>query len=119
MKRAEAELGERRLAIEEAGSIAEAALKLNGVFQAAQTAADDYLWQCRQRADELLAEAERKREEAQKLADEILAGARQEADRIYAEARAAGSQGEHPKSVTGEPQPTERKRGWPWGKDKA
>jgi len=36
-------LEDRRLAMEEAGSIAEAALKLNGVFEAAQRAAEQYL----------------------------------------------------------------------------
>lgn len=37
------ELERRTLMLEEAGSIAEAALKLNGVFEAAQRAADQYL----------------------------------------------------------------------------
>lgn len=40
---AEAELSERRIAIKESGSIAEAALKLNGVFIAAQKAAEQYI----------------------------------------------------------------------------
>lgn len=39
----EAALAERRLVMERAGSIAEAALQLNGVFEAAQRAADQYL----------------------------------------------------------------------------
>ena len=39
----EAALEERQIRIEEAGSIAEAALKLNGIFEAAQQAADQYL----------------------------------------------------------------------------
>lgn len=42
-ERLHAQLEERSIAIEEAGSIAEAALRLNGVFKAAQDAADDYL----------------------------------------------------------------------------
>ena len=37
------ELERRPLMLQEAGSIAEAALKLNGVFEAAQRAADQYL----------------------------------------------------------------------------
>ncbi len=37
------ELKERKITAERAGSIAEAALKLNGVFEAAQAAADQYL----------------------------------------------------------------------------
>lgn len=36
-------LNEKRLRISEAGSIAEAALKINGVFESAQAAADQYL----------------------------------------------------------------------------
>lgn len=36
-------LEEKRLAMDEAGSIAEAALRLNGVFEAAQRAAEQYL----------------------------------------------------------------------------
>ena len=39
----EGELAARQLRAEECGSIAEAALQLNGVFQAAQQAADQYL----------------------------------------------------------------------------
>ena len=38
-----AALEERRIRIEQAGSIAEASLKLNEVFEAAQRAADQYL----------------------------------------------------------------------------
>lgn len=40
---AEAELSERRIAIKESGSIAEAALRLNAVFTAAQKAAEQYI----------------------------------------------------------------------------
>lgn len=39
----EAERHKREIELEEAGSIAEAALRLNGVFEAAQKAADQYL----------------------------------------------------------------------------
>lgn len=38
-----ARLEEREIRIQESGSIAEAALRLNGVFEAAQAAADQYL----------------------------------------------------------------------------
>ena len=37
------QLEDRKIQIEKAGSIAEAALKLNGIFEAAQAAADQYL----------------------------------------------------------------------------
>lgn len=39
----EAKLADREIRIRQSGSIAEAALKLNGVFEAAQAAADQYL----------------------------------------------------------------------------
>ena len=39
----EAQIATREIVIKESGSIAEAALKLNGVFEAAQQAAEQYL----------------------------------------------------------------------------
>jgi len=46
-----AQLQDRQLHIEKAGSIAQAALELNKVFEAAQAAADDYAASVRARAD--------------------------------------------------------------------
>lgn len=43
LERTKAALSDRQIHIEKAGSIAEAALRLNGVFEAAQAAADQYL----------------------------------------------------------------------------
>lgn len=40
---AQEQLADRKIEIDRVGSIAEAALQLNGVFQAAQMAADQYL----------------------------------------------------------------------------
>jgi hypothetical protein len=45
-------LKKRQIAIEQSGNIAEAALKLNGVFEAAQKAADEYLENVRRKAGE-------------------------------------------------------------------
>lgn len=53
---AEKELESRRIALDTAGSIAEAALKLNGVFEAAQAACNQYLENLRQQGAELLAQ---------------------------------------------------------------
>ena len=39
----EVKLADREIRIQESGSIAEAALRLNGIFEAAQAAADQYL----------------------------------------------------------------------------
>lgn len=43
LEQAQSRLQERQLALEQAGSIAEASLRLNGVFEAAQQAAQQYL----------------------------------------------------------------------------
>ena len=43
LKKAYKQLHDRKLVMEQTGSIAEAALQLNGVFEAAQAAADQYL----------------------------------------------------------------------------
>lgn len=45
----EAKLNDREIILKESGSIAEAALKLNGVFEAAQKAAEQYLENVRSR----------------------------------------------------------------------
>jgi hypothetical protein len=46
------ELEDKRIIIENSSSLAEAALKLNGIFEAAQRAADDYLYNIKCAADE-------------------------------------------------------------------
>ena len=53
----EAELADRRLLIYKSGSIAEAALKLNGVFEAAEAAAQEYLENIRRVSEEKTQEA--------------------------------------------------------------
>lgn len=50
LEAAQAELKERRIRIETSGSIAEASLKLNRIFEAAQAAADLYLENVKQQA---------------------------------------------------------------------
>ena len=61
----EAERTKREIELEEAGSIAEAALRLNGVFEAAQAAAEQYLYNVR------LASEHRRREEANSSDEEL------------------------------------------------
>jgi hypothetical protein len=46
------ELEDKRVSISEAGNIAEAALKLNGVFEAAQRAAEQYLENVKRNSEE-------------------------------------------------------------------
>ncbi len=68
---ARAELRSRSLQVEEAGNLADAALKINGVFYAAQNAADQYLNNVRSR-DAVL-------DDALRQADEIIARAEEQA----------------------------------------
>ena len=51
LEAANARLNERTIQIEKAGTMAEAALLINGVLESAQRAADQYLYNIRQRAD--------------------------------------------------------------------
>ena len=74
-------LGERRTKIENAGSIAEAAISLSGVFEAAQDAADRYLQDVYRRREEAAMELEKAKKEAEKIRSD----ARREAAEIMAE----------------------------------
>lgn len=78
-KALEAELCSKELKISNAGSIAEAAVAVNGIFEAAQAAADQYLRQIKTEAtvnaDDARAEAERIVSEAEKRAEALLKAA--------------------------------------------
>lgn len=52
LKEANKKLKSREILIKDSGSIAEAALKLNGVFEAAERAAEQYLENIRRMAEE-------------------------------------------------------------------
>lgn len=65
-------LQDRRLELTDAGSIAEAAIQINGVFEAAQAAADQYLENIRQLAQEREALCAKAREEGQQEAQRLL-----------------------------------------------
>ncbi len=94
LKRREAKLENRRVAIEESGNLAEAALRLNNVYETAQKSADLYVKEMRARADEMLedvelraAELETKAENDRRKARDILEKARAEAEVMLNEAR--------------------------------
>lgn len=75
-------LESKNMKIAEAGSIAEAVVGLNEIFERAQSAADEYLEQIRlsnSKQEKLL-------EDARKEAEDIVAQARIEADKIVARA---------------------------------
>lgn len=78
------QLEERTLRIAAAGSIAEAAVQVNGVFEAAQAAADQYLASVKAAA----AEMAQKTDEAQRQREAILQDAKQQAEKIVQDAQA-------------------------------
>lgn len=76
------QLADRTVKLENAGSIAEAALAVNGVFEAAQAAADQYLAQVRAANEQSQQLADRIVADAQRRANAIVQQAQQEADSI-------------------------------------
>ncbi len=79
IRRLRSRLQARELKIEKAGSIAEATVGLAGVFEAAQTAADEYLAQIEAMNRETGKRCEQMLQEARAQADEILIRARAQA----------------------------------------
>lgn len=75
LEQANAELSNREIALYQAGSIAEAALSLNGVFDAAQAAAAQYLENIQRLSNEQDAICRQMEAEARAKADEIRAEA--------------------------------------------
>ena len=77
-------LADRTICIDQAGSIAEASLQLNGVFQAAEQACQQYtenVMQLRQRQEERCAQREK---ESQEKAAQIVDDARKQAEEATA-----------------------------------
>ena len=72
---AENALRSRQIDIENAGSIAEASLQLNGVFEAAQSAAEQYLENVRRMEEQQNLIAQQMQEKAKKQADFMIAQA--------------------------------------------
>lgn len=95
---AEAQLANRSLAIDTAGSIAEASLALSGIFEAAEAAAEQYLENikelsgrqekvCMQKEAENREKASEIMRKAQRGADLLLNSAREECRRLEEETR--------------------------------
>lgn len=96
LDKAEAELNSRQIKVDEAGSIAEASLRLNGVFEAAQTASEQYLENiralqerqeeiCAKRDAESKAEAERLMTETKDSCEKMMMDAKQASESYWAE----------------------------------
>ena len=82
-----AQLEDRQLHIQNAGSIAQAALELNNVFAAAQAAADDYLHSVQATVADTTATAANTLSQARSEAKRILEQAQADADSLKAQAQ--------------------------------
>ncbi len=82
-----AQLEEKNISVENTGSIAEAALKLNGVFEAAQEAADQYLESIKEQEEETKSKADGIIAEAEEQAAGIIKEAEEQAAQMMEEAK--------------------------------
>ena len=99
LQKMQAALEERTIRLANAGSIAEAALSISGVFEAAQAAADQYLASIRdaeaaklEKQKEAEWQQKRLQEEANRKAEEAVLLAKGQAQRIVVEAEAQAAE---------------------------
>ena len=88
LKAAEEALRSRRIALDEAGSIAEASLRLNGVFEAAQNACEQYTENIQTLSRRQEAVCAQREQECRERAEEMLKKAQAQADQTVQEAEA-------------------------------
>ncbi len=81
---AQLQLQQRTLTMEESGSIAEAALRLNGVFEAAQEACRQYTESVARRSEE----CDRYEQESRLRAQQMLEDTQKQCDRMLSDAKA-------------------------------
>lgn len=86
LEQAEALLRDRRIEIDKAGSLAEAALSLNGVFQAAEAAAQQYLENIERISGQQDAICRDLKEQAEQEAAQIRQEAQAYSQKVHAEA---------------------------------
>lgn len=86
LRQAEAALWDRQIQLDEAGNIAEAALRLSGVFEAAQKASDQYLENIRKMHEETESRCARMEETSRARAEQLEQESKAQADRLVAEA---------------------------------
>lgn len=85
---AEARLNDRQIAVEKAGTLAEASLSLNGVFQAAEAAAQQYLENIEHMSGQQETICRHMQAEAEAKAAEIMREAQEYSKKTHAEADA-------------------------------
>ena len=87
-KELERELADKRLRLNNAGNIADAALEINDCFRSAQNAAEQYLNEIKAIREETEAQRHRILSETQEQRERILSETQEERQRIIAEAQA-------------------------------
>ena len=85
---AEAQLNDRQIAVEKAGTLAEASLSLNGVFEAAEAAAQQYLENIERMSGQQETICRDMQAEAEAKAAEIVREAQEYSKKTHAEADA-------------------------------
>ena len=93
LKIAEVALANRVIEIDNAGSIAEASLRLNGVFEAAQAACEQYTENIRLLSERSQLVCRRMEEESREQAERLLEQTRRRCEEMEAQANAAGCEG--------------------------
>lgn len=77
---AQKQLKDRAIIVGESGNLAEAALRLNGIFEAAQAAADQYLENVKLREDEQRLICIQMEQEAQEKCEQMMQSAKRQVD---------------------------------------
>lgn len=94
LEEAERKLNDRALALSDAGSIAEAAIRVNSVFESAEAAAKQYLdniKECSDRSDRMMAYTKFRCEEMEKKAMEKVMTLKSEIDELHMKWKDLGS----------------------------
>ena len=83
LEQAKAQLADRAIRVENAGSLAEAALQLSGVFDAAQAACEQYSQNLRDRSEHQQERCDEQRRETEEKCARMVEKAKQEADAYW------------------------------------
>lgn len=87
LEQVRAQLNSKTIAIASAGSLAEAALQLNGVLEAAQNACEQYTWNIRQRSSQQEAICDQMERETQERCDKMERETQKRCDQMLRQAK--------------------------------
>jgi len=101
LEEAQRALQSRSVAIEETGSLADAVLRLSGVFEAAQEACDQYMENVKQRCEAREEQCQRLERATKKKCDQMILDAARLADAIRQDPTKAGNPGKNKPKQSG------------------